>query len=280
MKKTTPKKSLSNRLAQYSALTVAIAGVAEANGQIVYTDITDHMGNSANPEYMLDLNNDGTPDFKVHQYNYVSSYYGSWSFNALFLQPLNAGNEVLIDESNPGNYAYPFALDSGAIISSGQTTWNDNSFSTGYMSLNYDGDDGNFIGVTDKFVGLRFVVSGETYYGWARLDVNSSATSWVVKDYAYNSTPDAPINAGQTLSVGDNQMPNVKVVALNKSIGLYNLGGNTEYSLISVSGQSVLNGSTSNTSHVIEANTIATGVYVLQLKDVDTNAILRKKVIL
>lgn len=278
MKKITQKKTLSNRLAQYSALTVAIAGIADANGQIVYTDITDHIGNSSNPQYMLDLNNDGTDDFRVHQFNYYS-YYG-FSFNALYMKPLNAGNEVLINSSSPGSYAYPFALDSGDVISSGQTTWNDNSFSTGHMSLNFGGSDGNFIGVTDKFVGLRFVVSGDTYYGWARLDVSADAGSWVVKDYAYNSTPNSPIITGQTLSLGDNQMPNVKVVALNKSIGLYNLGGNTEYSLVSVSGQSVLKGSTSNTTHVIEANTVSNGVYVLELKDVDTNAILRKKVIL
>ena len=58
MKKTT-KKNLSNRLARYGALTVAIAGVADASGQIVYTDLDpDFSGGGAGSFHLLDLNND------------------------------------------------------------------------------------------------------------------------------------------------------------------------------------------------------------------------------
>ena len=44
MKKTTPQK-LSTRIAQYGALSLAIASVADANGQmIVHNDIPDFFG--------------------------------------------------------------------------------------------------------------------------------------------------------------------------------------------------------------------------------------------
>ena len=69
MKKITPQK-LSKKLAQYGALSMAIAGVADANGQIVYTDITpDHDQSMGN--YLLNVNSEGSlsdaiDDFEIH----------------------------------------------------------------------------------------------------------------------------------------------------------------------------------------------------------------------
>jgi Secretion system C-terminal sorting domain len=42
-------------------------------------------------------------------------------------------------------------------------------------------------------------VGADTYYGWARLDVHPGSTSFTVKDYAYESTANACIQAGQTI---------------------------------------------------------------------------------
>ncbi|HLT32712.1 MAG TPA: hypothetical protein VKZ98_02895, partial [Aquaticitalea sp.] len=199
MKKTT-QKALSKRLAQYGALTVAIAGAADASGQIVYTDITPDFSGGINTDYALDLNNDGTIDFEINQDQI--SYYGIVTINRFRLFPTDAANEALVDDPSSGMYAYPFALNSGDVISNGQTTWNNNGFSTGYQSLNYAVsyygslyNDGNFVDVTDKYIGLRFNISGQTHYGWARLDVNAAASIWTVKDYAYNSVAGEPINA-------------------------------------------------------------------------------------
>lgn len=291
MKKTT-QKSLSKRLAQYGALTVAVAGIADVNGQIVYTDLNPDFNGGSNTDYALDLNNDGTVDFQLTQVDSSTTSVGfQINFKSFLIAPTGATNDVLGDgASSSGSFAYPFALNSGAIISNGQAQWNNTGFSSGYSILNanvvidlggtnYSLSAGNFINVTDKFVGLRFDLSGETYYGWARLDVNTDGTNWVIKDYAYNSTPDQPINAGQTtLGINEQTFNAIKVVALNKSIGLYNLPEATNYTLISVSGQSVLKGATTGHSYVIEANSIANGIYVLELVDTNTNAIVRKKI--
>ncbi|MGJ8592001.1 MAG: T9SS type A sorting domain-containing protein [Aquaticitalea sp.] len=286
MKKTT-QNTLSKRLAQYGALTVAIAGTADASGQIVYTDVSPDYNGGVNTDYALDLNNDGTIDFEFNQMQ-ASYYSGIVIVNNLLVTPMAVTNEALVDDPSAGAYAYPFALNSGDVISNGQVTWNNNGFSTGYQSLNWAlsyygslyANDGNFVGVTDKFVGLRFDVAGQTHYGWARLDVDANATSWVVKDYAYNSVPDQPINAGQTLGINQTTMNNIKVVALNKSIALYNLPENTSYRLLSTSGQSVLNGETNSDTFVIEADEISTGVYILELNDSATKSVIRKKLIL
>jgi hypothetical protein len=43
---------------------------------------------------------------------------------------------------------------------------------------------------------------------------------------------------------------------------------------------SVLNGKITNNTHVIEANTLANGIYIIELKDNTSNAVIRKKIVL
>ena len=281
MKKTTPQK-LSKRLLQYGALSFAIAGVTDTNGQVKYIDINpDHDQSLGN--YLLNVNSEGSvsdviDDFEIR---IVSS-------SDLRITPLNnVNNEVLGNpySSSSSFYVFPYALSNGAPISSSPPTgsWFNNSFSVGVQDLNYSScARGNWCSVTDKYLGLRFDIGGNIHYGWARLDVGTSGSAWVIKDYAYEQTQDVAINAGdgQPLGIGDNELSKIKIIALNKSIALYNLPQQTNYRLFSITGQSVLYGNISNNTYVIEANTIATGVYILELKDKDSNAVIRKKVIL
>lgn len=277
MKKTTLKNpnSLTKRLAQYGALSVAIAGVAEVNGQIVYTDIADFTGGGI-VDYGLDLNNDATVDFTID-----ASSDGSSLYFAVKLSAGAASNSFL---GSAPSYIYPFALSAGDPISSGQTSWFDASASTGtlnFVSCYFGSGGSNWCGVTDKFLGLRFQLAGNTHYGWARLDVSASGDSFTIKDYAYNTTPGEAINAGQTsLSVNEFDNNSIKVVALNKSIGLYNLPQATEYRVMDVSGKTVMNGTTVGERYVIEANAIANGIYIVELSDSNSNSVLRKKIVL
>ena len=69
-------------------------------------------------------------------------------------------------------------------------------------------------------------------------------------------------------------------MALNKSIGLYNLPASTSYNLYNMTGQKIMKGSTNQREYVIEASTLASGVYIVELGDANTNAVIRKKVVL
>lgn len=282
MKKTIPQK-LSKRLVQYGALSLAIAGVADASGQIIYTDVNpDSDGTNIADQFIeFDLDNDGSNEFRIKHQNL---------FNKLEITPL-LGGSVLGNFMGgvSDNYKYPFALNQDAIISSLKTDWINNYFQTLNVSSCFysspSGDYNNWCNVTDKYLGLRFLIGANTHYGWARLDVSKTlsypASWWILKDYAYNSTPDAPINAGQqTLGLDDNIFSNVKIVALNKSIALFNLPQQTNYRLFSLTGQSVLDGKITNNTYVIEANTLASGIYIIELKDNTTNAVIRKKIVL
>ncbi|MFD2551965.1 T9SS type A sorting domain-containing protein [Bizionia sediminis] len=271
MKKTTTK-NLTKRLAKYGALTAAMAGIADASGQIVYTDITDFTGGSPD-EYLLDLNNDGTNDFSI------------LNNGNLFVSALDSGNEVIGSvpyASYP--YGYPFALNANTVVSNNMNgTWLDNY--NGYSgsvlpSLNWGGFDGNWINVTDKFLGLRFNISGNTHYGWVRMDVNEAGVVWTIKDYAYEATANAPITAGATLNVPTEAINNIKVVATNNTIKLFNLPESTNYELFNVAGQNVLQGNSQGKLHTINTNNLATGMYVLAIIDSETGKSFRKKVVL
>ena len=270
MKKTTSSK-LTKRLARYGALTVAIAGISESNGQIVYTDVTPDFTGGNGTSYGLDMDNDTVIDF---------GFIGSTA-PAVGVYGILPSNSWV--GSNP-SFKYPFALNSGDIISSAQSNWYGGSSNVGtlnYVSC-YGGFGGsNWCGVTDKFLGLRFQISGNTHYGWAKLDVSASGDSFTVKEYAYNATPDESINAGQTsLSINEFSLNSVKIVALNKSIGLYNLSENTDFNVFDISGKSVLQGSTTDTNYVIEANGISSGIYILELSSPNSNSVVRKKIVL
>lgn len=291
MKNTTPLK-LSKRLAKYGALTVAIAGVADVSGQIIYTDVNPDVTLIAG-DYLIDMDNDGTG---------VDPTVGGESGDAdelLFRQgnnynrvaPYSPGDGLLGSSSG---FIYPFALNFDDVISSGQTTWfpYNGFFQTmNYNSCGYPGSNwcsgsgsGSEDGVTDKYLGVRFDIGGYTHYGWVRLDAANNAAGFgmTIKDYAYNSMRDLQITAGEGLPLGidDNELSNIKIVALNKSVALFNLPQQTNYILFSLTGQSVLDGKIANSTHVIEANTLATGVYILELKDTDSNAVIRKKIVL
>ncbi|WP_055443600.1 T9SS type A sorting domain-containing protein [Lacinutrix himadriensis] len=273
MKKTTLKNSsnLTKRLAKYGALSAAIAGIADANGQIVFTDVNPDFAGGNGTSYALDMDNDSVFDFGI---------IGSTAPAIGFYGALPSNSWV---GSNP-SFKYPFALDSGAVISSAQSIWYGGTSNVGTLNYTscYNGIGGsNWCGVTDKFLGLRFQIAGNTHYGWAKLDVSLSGDSFTVKEYAYNSVPDESIIAGQTeLSIDEFAINKVKIVSLNKSIALYNLPQNTDYTLFDISGKSVLNGSINDQTYVIEANGISNGIYVVELTDTYTKSVIRKKIVL
>lgn len=281
MKKTT-QKPFTKKLTQYSALTAAIAGVANVNGQVDYTDLGLSQVDAVS--YDLDVDNDGTAEFTF--FNNSVSY--------LLIAPkfTNAGIMGLSNTPFSYPYFYPFALNSGEDINSSQTTWlQGNGYYQTMNWLNCAVPYNQWCDpTTDKYLGLRFDISGQTHYGWARVSVyNLPGTGdfpnsgWAITGYAYEKTPDTSIKAGDegVLGVDENNLSNsVKIVALNKSIALFNLPDSTDFKLYSIIGQSVLNGKTDQKTYVIEAETIASGIYIIEIRDNTTNEILKKKIVL
>jgi len=183
--------SLQKKLMKYSLATGAImlAGIS-ANAQVVYTDVDpDETFATVDTQYDLDLNNDGTVDFHILR---LSGTAGA----AIRVVSCPAGNEVLGSTSATGAFFNAYALDADVAIDATETIWN-GTINGGALTLAWGSGSGNWAaGATDKYLGLRFDIDGATHYGWVRLDAAAAGESFTVKDFAYESTPELGIIAG------------------------------------------------------------------------------------
>jgi hypothetical protein len=149
--------------------------------QIIYTDIPDATPNAT---FSLDLNNDTVVDFIIY-------FGGSASTIGVMCNPQNnnaySGNFV--------NETYlPWSLSTSNTICASLATWYDfNNPGTLALGTNI----GYWVGASDKYLALKLIVGTNTYYGWARIDILANSASFTIKDYAYESTPNACIQSGQ-----------------------------------------------------------------------------------
>jgi len=61
---------------------------------------------------------------------------------------------------------------------------------------------GNWRDASNRYLGLKFILGGETHYGWARLTVHATLDpahiTATLTGYAYETIANKPIVAGQT----------------------------------------------------------------------------------
>ncbi len=206
------------KVAQFCFIFLLLVSNHEINAQIIYTDIPDATPNAT---YPLDLNNDNVVDFLIQ---------------------FDLGDKVMCKPQNNNAYAgdfvggihLPWAFSSSSNICESLASWYD-SINPGTMA--WGTNTGNWIGATDKYLALKLIVGPSTYFGWARLDVEPSSTSFTVKDYAYQSTPNTCIEAGQIiLGIDDIVAPNVFSVFPNPSISstTINLMGNFKNATLTI----------------------------------------------
>jgi len=173
----------------------------KVSAQIIYTDIVPDA--TPNATYPLDLNNDSIVDFVIQNF-------GSEPMMGTGCFPQN--NNAYAGEFVAGTYL-PWALPQFDSICPSLLTWYD-SMSPGTMGIGTS--TGYWVGQTDKYLALKFIVGINTYYGWTRLDVSGTSSSFTIKDYAYESTPNACIQSGQTNSgINENTTRNILSVFPN-----------------------------------------------------------------
>ncbi len=113
-----------------------------------------------------------------------------------------------------------------------------------------------------------------TYYGWARFDLLSTSTSFTIKDYAYQSNPNACILSGQTV-LGINENSNKDIFSIfpnpfissttiqticnlnNATLTIYNSYGRTLKQVKNISGQTVS----------LYRENLASGLYFIRLTE-------------
>lgn len=197
MKQKKDKKKFDHNLKAYSAMAIGVlAIVPKADGQIIYNDITPDTTVYDTNYVNIDIDLNGYSDFSIYK-GYVMD---DDSNRIAEMVGLIRDKYCEVLGSTAGYYFYPHALNMNNIIDTKSPDWKINDFGTMNFQANYGGY-GNWQGVQNKFLGIRVEdVDSNKYYGWTRLDVSADAKSFTLKDYAFNSSPDSGIKAGEGLT--------------------------------------------------------------------------------
>jgi hypothetical protein len=195
------KPVLEGKLLKYSAaatgLASALSAPLNANAEVIATLANQQM-HGYNNIYQIDLNNDGIADasIMVYTFDYCCSsgaFDDGQSMRARGAQP---GNEIAINEKKwalPGKRGQIFGSSDPFVESAGlayHQADGDQSFSTHHTA-------GPWFKMYHRFLGVKFLISGETHYGWIRLNV-PSPFGGTITGYAYETEANKPITAGFT----------------------------------------------------------------------------------
>jgi hypothetical protein len=192
---------LDRRLAAYAAAATA-AGVGlltiseSAEAKIVYT--AANLAIPADQSVSFDLNNDGIPDFGFYFYQYgaVRKPLG-YHEEGLVIDPAKTGNAIWSVQSSKGG-ACAAALPPGVKVGPGA---NFQDKSLGLWGSEGTAYSGPFVfcefgkRTRGAFLGLKFLINGQTHYGWAHVTVNGSKA--VLNGYAYETVANQPILTGK-----------------------------------------------------------------------------------
>jgi hypothetical protein len=263
------KKNLQSRISKYTAVAGAVVSAAGAQAQVVYTDVNPDYSHDAVQDatfsvYPLDLNNDQTVDFLVASKDTVTA---NAHVRFTLAVPYGAGNAVAGE--TPSAYDYALALDINTMVDS-TLNW---IAASNTMAYNVDSNNPyneNWNGVTDKYLGLQFIVGGNTHYGWARLDSYAIGDSIVVKDYAFEATPNVGILTGNMgASLTETQIENlVKFVNQSNNSVQVVVNGNLTNGVVSVvssTGQIVSSDAITEKTFSVDMNNLSSGIYMVNV---------------
>lgn len=227
---------------------------------IIYTYAYQDIINS---NYSIDFNGDAVTDFWISNFNYDNRIDVAWSPNYSYVQ------------TTPSiGIAAAFAQD--AVI--GNLTWS-----------NYSNIDLNFNFIQDfKYIGVKFLVGTNYYYGWIRVQVSSDKFLVTLYDYAFQDVPNMPLKAGEKEAVG------LKEYSQNDKITVFP-NPTTSHSILNIESQMFrqFNGGVVRNilgdnigifdivENKIDLNnlSLSPGVYFLDI-NINTDMILRKKIII
>jgi len=195
----------------------------QSNAQIVYHDVIPDatLTNTHSPADSIDMDNNGVKDFVISLQNYTSS---GITYQVAIVIPASPNNAVDTSLSSVPGFKTSIAHNLNDPINTS------NSWAYG-AAVSYQllggtatgfGAAGNFIGMSNKYIAVRFKIGSLWHFGWIRVSLNSSGTSLTLHDWAYNATSDASLLAGATVSsVEENSMAaNYSIIATEKNISI------------------------------------------------------------
>lgn len=269
-----------SRLKQYTAVAGAIVAQGNINAQVVVTDVNpDVVVDSLSAPYALDFNNDANPELNF----FVQHISGSSSTQGIQFtyEGAVAGVNItpgmnLIGAVGTGSSSSSFqlsALNNGDPISSAANFGTSSGNALGVDLLVDAGilgqlpiQQGNFLNQSNKYLGGKLTAGANSFYGWVELSVNANASQITIHKYAYQSTPNTQILAGEGSNVGLENVAladKVTIVGTPDQVKINvtpDLIGST-VSFVSMSGQTLKTEILNDVNNSISYDGIQTGIY-------------------
>jgi hypothetical protein len=287
------KKQLQKKITAF--IVTAMMFCASANAQIVYTDVIPDVVRGCNypspcgADFLIDLNNDGINDFTFAPRARGFSC-GNCSPNPVAI--LGTRDSALVISTaqswiadTVGGFGLNKSIDSSLAWTN--TVYNLAQNGEGCIACTNgngshkvtQGITGNWQNISGKFMGLKIIVGSDFYYGWIKLGVSIAdySVSITIMEYAYNSTPNQPILAGQTTATGITENTLASSINLypnpatnHLTIDLPNVKEKVAVTIADISGK-IIYSTTARETRKIEVNTkdFAEGIYVVQIQTAD-----------
>ncbi len=199
-------EALHHQLNMY-ALAASAAGVGlltltqSVEAKIIYTPTHIVISPNGVHFYDLDLNHDGTTDFVLQ-----TKFYSTTN--------QSAGTQVLIASGIKGNnldvsHGFAAALEAGKVVGPRKNFQNRGVMASdsGSAGASTSVKRGPWANVSNRYLGLKFRIKGETHYGWARLSVKAQRGYFylvaTLTGFAYETIANKPIMMGKTKGTDD-----------------------------------------------------------------------------
>ncbi len=168
-----------SRLSAYTA--AATAAVSTAQGSIVYSG-TQNLSITLGNSQLVNLDGDAFNDIRLKNYSFSG---GPYQGATVLFAP-----GQLVGFTN--GLTYVSNLAAGTLISSS----NIGPSFFGSMAYGANNPNAQFNNVMGAFLGFSFPSGGNTLFAWMRVDINNTAGTFTIRDWAYESTPGTGIQAG------------------------------------------------------------------------------------
>lgn len=162
-------------------------------GDIIYTpyngDLTPAFPSN---EFTLDINNDGTPEFRFSAVMdaplYSVDVRSLGSEEILFPEALGTISALAISRGNN--------IDSGEL--EGNARWETGIGILSHWDLQFPIGEikGGYFLETNAYIGIRFQINGNIHYGWIQVDNPFDVPGGTVTGFAYETSPGVSIIAG------------------------------------------------------------------------------------
>ena len=272
--------------------------------QVVYVDIDpDIILDTPGEQFTLDIDGNGADDISFFNSSFdfymVTPWWSYWTRQDLVANIFNENIALAgfkhYDWYNSSTQYYPFVLENGMLINDELTFNNGNPQLFALRTLMNSGMGTSFgnncywmhldstVNEINKYIGFKLIDEEEvTHFGWIRCDVLDIGRTMIIKDYAYELTPDNPIVAGDTahyvgLSTQQEKIEPI-VYCENKKVFISNLNKNYDVSIYNLNGGIIINKEVKTGSVEFDLQNVATGAYLVVFKS--ENDIRSKKIII